>query len=523
MSQQKIDILKKALQREKLARKAAEKILEEKSLELYKTNQNLSKVLNEKQIQLDSLFETIVDPYILMDMFGNVIKMNDASVDFFGYDIEKESFNVLSTLHKDDFDYAMKSFKKLVSNGVFKNFKARVFNKKRELKWVEINSSLVYDESKKPTFAQGIVRDITNQIIQQQIFEEQKEQLNQIVEHSSLGIVLTQNGEILKTNKAFQKFLGYTSLELEKLQVKDISIKEDYPESLAKMEGLNSGKIDFFSIKKRYIRKDKSIFWAQTNVSAVRDENKNIKYQVALIEDITDKLAIEREKEEILSNLKRSNKELKDFAHIVSHDLKAPLRSMNALVTWLQEDCEPFSNNAIEENFQHLIKKIDKMDHLINGILKYASIDKGQYKKQKIDLSNLVNEIIDSIYIPDYISVKILDKLPTIKGDQFRLHQLFQNLISNAVKYADKKNGIVTISSKKNKSKYQFSIEDNGCGIEEKYHRKIFEIFQTLDDNQSSTGVGLSIVKKILDMYGGDIFLESEKNVGTKFIFTLPY
>ncbi|OSY87667.1 histidine kinase [Tenacibaculum holothuriorum] len=396
MSQQKIDILEKALKRERLARKAAEKILEEKSLELYQTNQNLSKVLSEKEIQLESLFKTIVDPYILMDLYGNVLKMNNASIDFFGYNIERDSFNVLSTLHKDDYEYAMESFKQLLKEGSFKNFKARVYNKKRELKWIEINSSIVYDDDDKPTFAQGIIRDIS------------------------------------------------------------------------------------------------------------------------------DDLKVQKEREELLKKLTISNKELKDFAHVVSHDLKSPLRSMNALVTWLQEDCEPFANEDIKQNFDYLFRKIDKMDHLISGILKYASVDRVEAKKQQTDLAIIVQEIIDTIHIPEHIKIEVSNDLPTIRGDKFRLHQLFQNLISNAVKYSKPENGFIQIDCEEKDEKWKFSIKDNGIGIEKKYHRKIFDIFQTLDDSQSSTGVGLSIVKKILAIYNGKIWLTSEFDKGTTFYFTLP-
>ncbi|CAL2104188.1 Histidine kinase [Tenacibaculum sp. 190130A14a] len=396
MSQQKIEILEKALKRERLARKAAERILEEKSLELYQTNQNLSKVLNAKEIELESLFETIVDPYILMDLYGNVLKMNNASIEFFGYDIDENSFNVLSTLHKEDYEYAMQSFRKLLKEGSFKNFKARVYNKKRELKWIEINSSIVYDDDHNPTFAQGIIRDIS------------------------------------------------------------------------------------------------------------------------------DELEVQKEREELLKSLTISNKELKDFAHVVSHDLKSPLRSMNALVTWLKEDCEEFANKEIKQNFDHLFRKIDKMDHLISGILKYASVDKVDAKKQKTDLAVVVQEIIDTIHIPEHIEVKVSEELPVINGDKFRLHQLFQNLISNAVKYSKPEKGLIEIDCEEMSKKWKFSIKDNGIGIEKKYHRKIFDIFQTLDDRQNSTGVGLSIVKKILAIYDGRIWLESEYGKGTAFHFTLP-
>ncbi|CAM1344261.1 sensor histidine kinase [Tenacibaculum amylolyticum] len=397
MSSPKIEILEKALKRERLARKEAEKILEDKSLELYEANQNLSKVVNEKEIQLESLFKTIVDPYILMDLYGNVLKMNNAATEFFGYDIEKESFNVTTTLFADDVPYAMESYYELLEKGIFRNFRARVYDKNKEIRWIEINSSIVYDETNTATFAQGIVRDITE----------------------------------------------------------------------------------------------------------------NLKAQ--------------KERESLLKNLTKSNKELNDFAHVVSHDLKAPLRSMNALVNWLQEDCREFIDNEdIDQNFELLIKKIDKMDHLINGILKYASIDKIEHRKKEVDLQEIVEGIVDTIHVPKHVQVLVPERLPIAKGDKFRFHQLFQNLISNAVKYANKEDGKVHITYDTIDDYWEFQVKDNGMGIPEKYHKKVFGIFETLDEDHSSTGIGLSIVKKITDMYEGKVWVTSIEGEGATFHFTLP-
>ena len=394
MSETKIALLEKALNRERQARKAAEKILEDKSLELYQTNQNLRNVLNEKEIHLESLFKTIVDPYILMDLYGNVLKMNDASQAFFGYN---DTFNVTSTLYKEDVEYAMESYATLLEKGTFRNFRARIYNRKKEIRWIEINSSLVYNDEGEPVFAHGIVRDITEDLIAQ------------------------------------------------------------------------------------------------------------------------------KEREELLNHLTISNKELNDFAHVVSHDLKAPLRSMNALVTWLHEDLSHLiKDEDIEKNFQLLIKKIDKMDHLINGILKYAGVDKVERSERLVDLDFVVSDITETIHVPKHIKIHVPEKLPTIRGDKFRLHQLFQNLISNAVKYAKEEDGLVTVSYQDKGDNWEFRIQDNGKGIEEKYHKKIFDIFQTLDDHHNSTGIGLAIVTKIIALYKGKIWVESEYGHGATFIVLLP-
>lgn len=222
MDNPKTKILKQTLAREKLARKEAERILEEKSLELYDKreelltiNENLAKVIDQQTIEFKGIFDNIIDSYILMDLHGNVLKMNKPAVQFFGFDIKKERFNVTDIIYEEDHEYAYESFYQLINQGYFSNYQARVYTKSREVKWVQINSSIVTDTEGIPAFAHGIVRDITEAKQRQAEFEEQKQQLDAIVDNSSLGIVLSsEDGKIIKTNTAFEKLLGYSREEL---------------------------------------------------------------------------------------------------------------------------------------------------------------------------------------------------------------------------------------------------------------------------------------------------------------------
>ncbi|MBL4643951.1 MAG: PAS domain S-box protein, partial [Flavobacteriaceae bacterium] len=684
------------LETEKAAREKAENILEKKALDLYyinlelkDSNENLKKVVEEKTVQLEGVFESILDAYILMDLYGNVLKMNPSAISFFGFDTKKEKFNVVDIIYEEDIEYAMTSFHQLIEKGTFRNYQSRIYTKSKEVKWVQINSSIVYDADGLAVFAQGIVRDITQEKINQEIFNEQKRELSVIVDNSTFGIVLTKQGKIIKTNKAIQKALCYSEEELNQLEVKDVSLPEDKERSYEYMQKLNSGEIDRFSINKRYKTKNGKIIWARTSVAGVRDEKGKVKYQVALIEDLTEELKqgallealnslmasilgktsiheiaweitkntigllgfedcviylfnketnslnqiaafgnlkssngtvidqieiplgqgivgtvaetgvpeiiedtskddryivddmiryseisvpiiaegeiigvidsehssknfftndhlktlqtiaslaatqlknalslelkqkAEKEKEQVLKDLRKSNTELNDFAHVVSHDLKSPLRSMNALISWMQEDYSEFLKEVEDTHFEMLIKKIDKMDHLINGILKYASVDKIQKQVKNIHLNTIVKDILETIFIPSHIRIEVKKELPIVKGDKFRLQQLFQNLLSNAIKYIDKDQGLVVVDCVSDGVYWKFSVQDNGIGIDEKYFKKIFKVFQVLEEGENSTGVGLSIVKKIIDLYKGEIWLESSEKIGTTFYFTL--
>ncbi len=228
------------------------------------------------------------------------------------------------------------------------------------------------------------------------------------------------------------------------------------------------------------------------------------------------------QKEALLKSLEEQNQELNEYAHIVSHDLKSPLRSIDALTNWLIEDYKELFDENGKETAQLILNNVEKMDSLISGILEYSTIDKAETDKYDVDIDHLVKEIINIIYIPEHIKIEIKGILPTIKGDKFRLQQLFQNLIANAVNYIDKDKGFVEVGAKDHIKYFEFYVKDNGIGISEAYHEKIFKVFQKLTDNEKSTGIGLAIVKKIINYYGGSIRINSKVDEGTTFYFKLP-
>ena len=524
----KLKYSKGALEREKAARKQAEKILENKSIELYEltnqlkaTNSQLEEILSEKTSELKGVFENIVDAYVMMDLWGNVLKMNEAAKDLLGYDIDKESFNLLNLVHKKDQEYTAKAFQDLYKNGSFTDYQARIITKKEEVKLVHVNSSIIYNKYGKAIAAQGIVRDITSETQDREIFERQKRQLDIIVENSPLGIVLTSNGTIIKSNKTFQQFLGYSGNELKGKKVKELTFHLDSEETKNNMNSVDAGKAEGFAIKKRYLRKDNTVFDAKTTVSVLKNSRGTVEYQVAMIEDITQQIANEKQKEQLLLNLERSNEELKNYAHIVSHDLKSPLRSIEALISWLKEDYgEAFDDKGLEY-VQMLEDKIENMDHLIDGILKYSSINAEDMHKEDVDVNEILEDIIDTIYIPEHVEVKIVGEMPQLRADRTRMYQLFQNIISNGVNYIENKKGLVEVACEDEKNFWLFSIRDNGIGIPKEYHNKVFKIFQSFGSYNKSSGIGLSIVKKIIDVYQGRIWLESEENKGTTFFIKL--
>jgi light-regulated signal transduction histidine kinase (bacteriophytochrome) len=232
----------------------------------------------------------------------------------------------------------------------------------------------------------------------------------------------------------------------------------------------------------------------------------------------------EQRQAQLLEDLEKVNRELKDFAYIVSHDLKAPLRGIATLAEWIATDYADKLDEQGREQINLLTGRVVRMQNLIDGILQYSRIGRVKEKKDVVNLNDLVSEVVDMVAPPENISITIENELPTIECERTRITQVFQNLISNAVKYMDKPQGQVKIGCIEEDDRWKFSVSDNGQGIEEKHFERIFQLFQTLSshDKSESTGIGLTVAKKIVELCGGSIWVQSKVGEGSTFFFTLP-
>jgi signal transduction histidine kinase len=226
---------------------------------------------------------------------------------------------------------------------------------------------------------------------------------------------------------------------------------------------------------------------------------------------------------ENIALLKRKNSELDQFAHIVSHDMKAPLRGIDNLVNWIEEDHWSELSPKVKEYVELIRTRIIRGENLINGILSYSRVGQHTIEKEVVDLNQVLSEISQSFARPSKLEIKIQPNMPVLETERVPLLQVFNNLISNAVKYNDKPVGKIEISCQEKNDHFLFGIEDNGPGIAAQYHDKIFKIFQTLNGNSfENTGVGLAIVKKILDDRNQKITVQSAPGNGSIFSFTWP-
>lgn len=224
------------------------------------------------------------------------------------------------------------------------------------------------------------------------------------------------------------------------------------------------------------------------------------------------------------NQLERANRELNDFAHMVSHDLKAPLRGIKSLANWITADYADKVDPEGREQMDLLVSRVDRMHNLIGGILQYCRVGRLSEEQAPVDLNEVLSEVIDAVAAPPNIEIAVDGELPAVACVKAHITQVFQNLLSNAIKYMDKPKGQIRIGCVEKEEHWELAVADNGPGIEERYSGKIFGMFETLcpRDEFESTGVGLAVVKKIVELYGGTIWVQSQPGQGSTFFFTWP-
>ena len=378
------------------------------------------------------------------------------------------------------------------------------------------------------SFAKYLKEVIIRQRKTEASYHQSKERYRLIFESAFDGILLVDlySMRFLSFNSKIISYFGYSEDDFLKLTLLDL-MPEYQPNKCLSCEKVancmetieDEGTANLECVFKRL---DGSVFFTETTLVYLPEPEQKI--VAIIIKDITERKEAETRKEELLMKLEEVNSELRDFAHIVSHDLKAPLRGIASISQWLSADYADVLDEKGLEMLDLLNGRVHRMHSLIEGILAYSRVTRDQEDLVEFGLNEMLQEIIGTISPPENIEIRIENSMPVVHCEKTRLEQLFQNLISNAIKFMDKPEGRIRIGCNRRGGTWEYYVTDNGPGIEEAYFKKIFQMFQTLNnrDEFESTGIGLSIVKKVVELYGGDIRVESRLGEGTSFRFTLP-
>lgn len=285
-----------------------------------------------------------------------------------------------------------------------------------------------------------------------------------------------------------------------------------------------------------FIQKTGSKILVELNVSIVNNENSDITGYICSIKNLNNKLSTESQlKNEIHSLYKNLNdkskevlllnSELRTVTYNLSHSIKTPLHGINQISQWLKEDYKDSIGSDARELLNMLIYRVEKLNAIIDNLLEYTDIKVKLEKLSKLDLNYVLKNLINFLNVPQNIEINIARNMPHLKIEKKYIESIFTNLIENSIKFMDKEKGRIEVGFVELNKEYMFFVRDNGPGIEEKYFEKIFTMFHSINNNESieNLGVGLALTKKIVELHGGTIHIESKIKEGTTVFFTLPY
>lgn len=482
--------------------------------------------LIESENRLTSLIENLQSGILLEDENRKIVIVNKKFCTLFGVEQEPESMKGV------DCEMAAQNTKHFFKNSEdFLNRIDEILQKKEKViaEEIELVNGRIFERSFLPIYKEGkyaghlwSYEDVTIKKRYKESMEAEREKYSNIIANMNMGLLeVDTNDVVLLANQSFCDMSGYSLLELLGNKASELFLDSNSKEIIEEKNNIRTeGVSDSYEITSK-TKQGELRYWL---ISGAPNYNLNgeITGSIGIHLDITEQKNLEFQKEQLLQKLEKQNEQLNEYAQVVSHDLKSPLRSIHSLISWIKEDNDKEFSTQTTQYLSMIESKVEKMDHLIQGILTYSKVDTDDKQEEDISINEVVENCINIIHIPDNIKVIIKNKLPIIKADKFRMQQLFQNIISNAVYYIDKPEGLVEVDFEEKGNSYIFSIKDNGPGIPEENQEKIFKIFQSFTQHEQSTGIGLSIVKRIIDNYNGKIWIESEMKQGTTFFIKLP-
>lgn len=329
------------------------------------------------------------------------------------------------------------------------------------------------------------------------------------------------DGYFKRINPAWEIILGYSREELLASPYLRFVHPEDQEKTLAEAKKLTAG-VDTISFENRYRCKDGSYKWLLWRSTA--DFETQLLYAAA--RDITDRKEAEENLQRTVSELKRSNDELAQFAHVASHDLREPLRMVTSFLQLLERQCKDKLEGKEHEYIAFAVDGAKRMEALVRDLLTLSRVQTRAKPFQPVDCKEVLKDAQADLQVAIREAGAILshDTLPTVMADPTQLAQLFQNLLGNAIKFHGATPARIHVGAKREANRWVFSVRDNGIGIDPQYFERIFVVFQRLHskDEYPGTGIGLALCRKIVERHRGTIWVESEPGKETTFFFTIP-
>ncbi|HEX2721856.1 MAG TPA: PAS domain S-box protein [Gemmatimonadaceae bacterium] len=483
--------------------------------------------------QMSALLESTAAGFYGMDLEGLCTFINRAGATLLGFQVEeligREMHAAVHHHRLDGRDYPVEECP--IFEAARRGASAASDN---EVFWRKDGTPLHVEFSSSPIIEDGEHRgdvvafaDIGERLRAQRAVAESEARKAAVLRSTLDSIVaMDRNGNITEFNPAAESAFGYKREEVLGRRLADLIVPHRYRE--AHLAGLRrfieTGEAHVLGkrLELPAMRRDGSEF--QSELTITRSDSDGMPAFTGVLRDITDRKKAEAEREQLIKALARSNQELDQFAYVASHDLKAPLRGIANLSQWIEEDLGDRLGGENKSQMEMLRGRVQRMESLIDGILQYSRAGRAKARPESIDTGALVRDVIDLMSPPQGITIETLPGMPTVRAERVPLQQVFMNLLGNAIKHAGKTSPLIQVGWAEAGPFYEFTVRDNGPGIAPQYHERIFGIFQTLEarDKIEGTGIGLSVVQKIVEARGGKVWVESEVGKGAKFKFLWP-
>lgn len=345
------------------------------------------------------------------------------------------------------------------------------------------------------------------------------------LEYTSCGVTLCDMREpsmpLIYVNKAFETMTGFARDQVLGRNCRFLQNRDRDQSGLRELRSALENRRNC-RVKLRNYRQDGSLFWNELTLSPLSSDGGEISHYVGVQTDITGREESKRQTALLLDELSESNQDLHDFAHVVSHDLRAPLRGIGNLSRLLLEGhCQDLGREG-RDLVELLDSRVRHLDALLRGVLRYSASRSQPVEACEVDTRQLVRDVLETLDPPPGIEVEISQDLPKILSDSTRLTQIFQNLLDNAIKYQSSGDGWISVRAASTRESWHFSVADGGPGVAPEDRQRIFQIFQTARESREISGVGLAIVRKAVEKLGGSVWIESELERGTEVHFSIP-
>ncbi len=430
-------------------------------------------------------------------------------------------------IHPDDVEKDTQDMEKLINNQSVVNSDIRTYTKSGEIRWERIFAHPVWDENQNRLVKiVGAVQDITAQKQSEEMLKEtllrQTAILNSIPDmawlKSKTGEYVAVNGQFIKAAKMkSEEIIGKTDYEIWDKEFADIYRRDD-------LDVLQSAQRKHVEEQQR--NRNGRQYWVETFKTPILNEAGEVVGTVGIAREITERKQAELERETLIHELEAKNAELERYTYTVSHDLKSPLVTIRGFLGYLEKDALAGNTQRIKDDINRIENAAQKMQALLNDLLELSRIGRLMNQPSDALFTDIVKDAIDLVrgqIEAQNILLEIQNTPAIVYGDRTRLTEVIQNLVDNAIKFmGNQPKPQVTIGAVTNKANETiFFVRDNGIGIEKPYHERVFTLFNKLNTDTEGTGIGLTLVKRIVEVHKGRIWIESELGKGTTFYFTL--